>query len=100
MTRDMRYDKGFFFLGDRAPLSIMATVLYVPLRTVWRWPESRRMCYQPLSASMRERVGNDSTAPMPALAPVIRTVLPGNLDALKMDIAVMVKCKRTVCQIL
>lgn len=96
MTRDMRYDKGFFFLGDRAPLSTMATVLYVPLRTVWRWPES---CYQPLSASMRKPVGM-STAPMPALAPVIRTVLPSNLDALKMDIAVMVKCKRTVCQIL
>ena len=76
----------------------MATVLYVPLRIVWRWPESRRMCYQPLSASKRERVGM-STAPMPALAPVIRTVLPSNLDALKMDIAVMVKRKRTVCQI-
>jgi hypothetical protein len=27
-----------------------------------------------------------STAPIPALAPVIRTVLPSNLDALKMDI--------------
>ncbi len=26
-----------------------------------------------------------STAPIPALAPVIRTVLPGNLDALKTD---------------
>ena len=40
----------------------MATVLYVPLRIVWRWPESRRMCYQPLSASMRERVGNEYRA--------------------------------------
>ena len=27
-----------------------------------------------------------STAPIPALAPVMRTVLPSNLDALKMDI--------------
>jgi hypothetical protein len=27
-----------------------------------------------------------STAPIPALAPVIRTVLPSNLDALKIDI--------------
>lgn len=27
-----------------------------------------------------------STAPIPALAPVMRTVLPCNLDALKMDI--------------
>ena len=62
MICDMRYDKGFFFLGDRQPLSIMATVLYVPLRTVWRWPESRRMCYQPLSARMRERVGNEYRA--------------------------------------
>jgi hypothetical protein len=27
-----------------------------------------------------------STAPIPALAPVMRTVLPSNLEALKMDI--------------
>jgi hypothetical protein len=29
------------------------------------------------------------TAPIPALAPVIRTVLPSNLDALKIDIGRM-----------
>ena len=36
-----------------------------------------------------------STAPIPALAPVMRTVLPCNLDALKMDIRVDGGCKKT-----
>jgi hypothetical protein len=37
----------------------LALVVTVPLQTIWRWPESRRIYYQPLSFKIKGRLGNE-----------------------------------------
>lgn len=60
---------------------MITRVASVPLQTIWRWPVRDVSAWLKVGCTLQGM----STAPIPALAPVIRTVLPRNLDALKMD---------------